>query len=126
LEKGKKMRLDMILIATSAVLMFGCASSKQKEADSTPVPVSAPAPSVAPVSPTGGESAKSTITCTANQDKRTMEIENSKPMGCKLKYSKFSETDPVAWSFKGLTHCKSVQNQIRGTLEAAGFKCEGQ
>jgi hypothetical protein len=53
-----------------------------------------------------------------------MEIDKSQPAGCELKYSRFSEKDPVAWSFKGPTHCEKVRDQIKNTLEGAGFKCE--
>jgi hypothetical protein len=121
------MQIKISLLAVATIFTFGCASAKKMDTvnPSTPEVISPPASTVQEVKPAVGISTDietSRILCIAGQDSRTMEIEKSAP-GCKLKYSKFSDKDPVAWSFKGPHHCETVRNQIRNTLESAGFKC---
>jgi hypothetical protein len=116
-----------IVLLVVFLSVFGCASHKEKSAE-TPAPVptlnpestetAAPTPSVAP-------NANSKVQCVAAEDKRTIEIDRADDKGCRLLYSNFSDKDAVAWSIKGPTHCVNVRDQIKTTLEGAGFKCEG-
>jgi hypothetical protein len=115
-----------IVLLVAFLSVFGCATHKEKTTEA-PVPTldpvasaetAAPTPSVAP-------NANSKVQCVAAEDKRTIEIDRADEKGCRLLYSNFSDKDAVAWSIKGPTHCINVRDQIKTTLEGAGFKCEG-
>lgn len=61
--------------------------------------------------------------CKANNDVRNIHIELTTPAGCKLWYSNYSKSEPIAWSKNGLTHCEKVNQNIRHNLENAGYAC---
>lgn len=61
--------------------------------------------------------------CSGNGEVRSLHIELTAPKGCKLWYSSFSETEPIAQSKNGLSYCEKVNKNIRHNLESAGYIC---
>lgn len=55
-------------------------------------------------------------------DTRLLEIEEVKT-GCWLFYVNKEIKKRTAWSPKGNAHCERVRDQIRSSLEKAGYKC---
>lgn len=61
--------------------------------------------------------------CNGNNEVRSLHIELIAPKGCKLWYSNFSKSEPIAQSKNGLSYCEQVNNNIRHNLENAGYTC---
>lgn len=125
------MNISNVLLLALAALFVGCASKTKQAEMTTAAPAAATtgkAPANAtPAGPAPGAQAadKDQLACTRGQESRTVKIERLTPKGCKVWYSSFGTTDPVAWSTQGGAHCESVSKKIQGNLEAAGFACVG-
>lgn len=128
----KILLITFVLVLTSLV---GCSSKSTKDNSSTHVP----SPNLLPPkdvplpnnsNPTDSKSATSpnksmkALECKRNSETRSLSIEEVSPKGCQLIYSHFNPKKPIAWSSKGLNHCESVLERIKGKLEAAQFKCQ--
>ncbi|MBX3022499.1 MAG: hypothetical protein KF799_12575 [Bdellovibrionales bacterium] len=124
------MRITTVFIAVLAAISVGCASAS-KTASTTPnvatpaVPAKASLAVPAPAKPAPAlVDDKAKYACLRGQETRSVKIEMTAPKGCKVFYSTHGNTDPVAWSTTGTSHCESVSSKIRTNLESAGFKCE--
>lgn len=108
------------------VALTGCSSTKLATPTASPAekktPEAAASPSVGkPISP--ANAAPAALTCKAGKDIRVLE-KSEKNAGCELKYTKFGETNVVASSAAGGSHCDKIRDQIRSNLEKSGYKCE--
>jgi hypothetical protein len=61
--------------------------------------------------------------CTRKLDKRPIWIEELKPKGCIVWYSKYKGGGPAARSSLGTEYCFQMSQRIRSNLESAHFKC---
>lgn len=121
------MRLKLFILISGLVIFLGCSNSQKKETAlvvQAPSATSANSPTAQLVKPI--TTLNEMICERGSEETRTLQLENSQPIGCKLIYSNFSDSTPVAWSTKGKTHCEQVQERIRGKLEEAGFKCKNK
>jgi hypothetical protein len=62
--------------------------------------------------------------CIRDYDKRPLWIEEVKPKGCLLWYSRYAPGGPAAESKLGLEFCQEIALRIRTNLEKANFNCE--
>ncbi|MGE0763008.1 MAG: hypothetical protein AB7N80_07000 [Bdellovibrionales bacterium] len=121
------MRINFILIGACTVMIVAC-SSKQKNSPAAPKQTASTPSANSQTLPdkAKAESTKDEITCSRNQESRTLRIENPQPKGCLLYYSNHSSTDPVASSSLAKVHCENVRDKIQQKLEEAGFQCSAK
>jgi hypothetical protein len=124
--------IKYVVLVSSALLIFGCASGKKDAAPATPAAkgakaTSKAAPAKATAAPKAADSASGegdSLECSSGADKRTLEVKKTSAAGCELNYTKFGNTAQVASSGSGHEHCESVRDKIKTKLEAAGYSCK--
>ena len=103
---------------------FSCASTGKSPA---PAPSASPAAAPAAAAKTAPAAEKKAaageVSCVAGEDKRVLAVV-ADGTGCRLDYTKAGETNAVATSVNGVTHCEDTRTKIRTKLEVAGFACK--
>jgi len=67
---------------------------------------------------------KSKTTCTNGDDVRTIAVLDGANGGCGVVYNKNGEDRTIAKADYQMDFCPSVQEKVKGNLEAAGFTCQ--
>jgi hypothetical protein len=117
------MKFSVLLMA---VVLPACSSVQKK---SEPAPAAAAAPAAKPAVPakvlkeTKPVAGAPALACEQGTDKRTVLIE-SKDGGCEVHYSKFGNSEKIAYSAHSQEYCVEVKEKIRSRLEAAQFTCK--
>lgn len=109
-----------LVLALSMALIASCASKPQSSAP--------PEQTTAPVNSNKKEATqpvdRNDFSCTKDRDHRTLYIVKTIPNGCKIWYSNFSKSKPVASAHMGTEYCIKVYEKIQKNLTQAGFVCE--
>ena len=123
-----------ILLLSLALVMGACSSnpksSSSKKSQAKTKKAKASKEKVArkqvekPVSPKRYESTKDQMTCSLNNDVRSLTHSKLDSGGCVVDYEKFGESRQVAKASSDLAYCGTVMDRIRNNLEKAGFSCE--
>lgn len=115
------MRLSSIIPVLALTFAIGCASQKDK-----PKPQAPPAPAKSDAKSSAASATQPSVNlllCQRGQEVRKLRIEMVEPMGCKLWYSHYSQSRPVATSQYGREHCEKVRSKIQKNLEKASYTC---
>ncbi len=70
----------------------------------------------------GTEASK--VTCTLNEDVRTITVLNGADGGCGVVYNKMGVDKTVAVAKNVMDYCSTTSDKIKGNLAAAGFNCQ--
>lgn len=110
---------QIVAIAAISLALSACAGNTTKDTKaSTPTNTVAQAPKAQDSTAT-----QTHISCTKSPDTRVLMIEPVTPKGCRLQYTRYGHTGPVAWSYVGNSYCEKVRTRIVGKLEKVGYKC---
>jgi hypothetical protein len=117
--------LSQVAILTAALALCACAGHATK--DTTNAPTTSASTAQASEKTQDANSALGQISCVkspaAQSDTRVLQIEAVTPKGCRLQYTRYGHTGPVAWSYVGNSYCETVRTKIIDKLENAGYKC---
>ncbi len=69
---------------------------------------------------------KSSTTCTAGADTRTIQIVNPTYGGCAVNYTKLGVETTVANAKADMGYCEKVASRITSNLESASYNCSAQ
>lgn len=127
-------KLGTLFMLTILILAVGACSSKKKEevkedtvatqeeVVETAAPEEATKEAAEEVAATTSSAA--TLTCNNGDDSRTIDVVSTGETSCEVNYSKFGNTEKVAWAENDSGWCPKIQDNIRGNLEGAGFTCQ--
>ncbi len=66
------------------------------------------------------------VNCTAGQDKRVISLlERTDDRGWGVTYTKFGATKTIAIARNDKSFCEEIVSRVKGTLQGAGFQCDG-
>lgn len=111
------------------VVLASCSSASKKSSE----PAASPSPAAAAAAK-GADKAKKAdakagdagsrlvVKCVQGKDSRAITVVPS-DKGCEVHYEKFGNSEVVASSSMGTSHCDEVQSKMKTNLETAGFTC---
>lgn len=128
-EKTKTKEIDMkrILLIGSFLALGACSSAKKQAepvaAQQAPVPAASPVQPVKPTPEKKPAAGADAYTCQVLDDKRIVEFKTESGR-CEIHYTKFGNSESVAWGQATPSICTDVFARIRTNIEQKGFACQ--
>ncbi|MBS1963255.1 MAG: hypothetical protein JST04_13655 [Bdellovibrionales bacterium] len=109
-----------LALFAAAAMLPACAGAPKNPSPAAP-PAAAVAEKPEPVK-VEKPKASDLLHCVQGEDQRTVAIEK-KESGCEVRYSKFGNSEVVAYAHHTPEFCSDVKAKIRTNLEAGSFTC---
>ena len=110
----------LLIISSLFALSLGCASKNKKLDNKQEVAPAQSGKSEAKVTKQDGTD--QSYNCLVREDTRTVTLDKE-PNRCEVHYTKFGNTEQVAWAEATPSICSEVFSKIRKNIEDRGFKC---